>query len=87
MLISNITPSLTTAIAFFAPAAAAWDMKVKWQDTTTCVDPGGPARTYVRDDCMPLTNSDHGVKILDHVTPCNSKNLKFPSRDVNSTRC
>ncbi|KAK8050881.1 hypothetical protein PG993_002266 [Apiospora rasikravindrae] len=69
MLTSNIAPAIATAVAVFAPAAAAWDMKVKWQETTTCVDHGGPARTYVRDDCMPLTQFDHGVKTLHHVAP------------------
>lgn len=78
MLISNIVPAMATAAAVFAPAAAAWDMKLKWQSKTTCSDSGGPARTYSRNECIPLSESSHGVTILEHNAPCKSKREPNP---------
>ncbi|KAK6819407.1 hypothetical protein PG987_015890 [Apiospora arundinis] len=54
MLISNIVPFMATAAAVFAPAAAAWDYKLKWHSKTTCSTKGGPTRSYDRGTCIPL---------------------------------
>ncbi|KAJ4301315.1 hypothetical protein N0V90_003406 [Kalmusia sp. IMI 367209] len=50
--------------------ARALDMKVKWHSKTNCKDSGGPNRSYSRGVCMPLTQTDHGVKIVDRVGSC-----------------
>ncbi|KAK7998401.1 hypothetical protein PG989_006441 [Apiospora arundinis] len=70
MLISNIVPFMATAAAVFAPAAAAWDYKLKWHSKTTCSTKGGPTRSYDRGTCIPLSKTDHGVTVVDHRTPC-----------------
>lgn len=76
MLISNIVPFMATAAAVFAPAAAAWDYKLKWHSKTTCSTKGGPTRSYDRGTCIPLSKTDHGVTVVDHRTPCRGKREK-----------
>ncbi|KAK8092422.1 uncharacterized protein PG998_014907 [Apiospora kogelbergensis] len=70
MLVSNIVPFIAAAAAVFAPAASAWDFKVKWNRKTNCAVKGGPVRYHDRGVCMPLTKTDHGVDVLGHTTGC-----------------
>ncbi|KAK7928346.1 hypothetical protein PG985_005344 [Apiospora marii] len=70
MLINNIIPIVATAAAVFAPATAAWDMKLKWHSKTTCSGGGGPSRTYSRNNCIALASTDHGVQVQDHTNGC-----------------
>jgi hypothetical protein len=72
------TPLLPLALFVSTALSAALepralDMKVKWYPYTTCSSGGGPARSYSRNVCMPLTDTDHGVKILDRIGDCRSK--------------
>lgn len=78
MLVSNIVPFIAAAAAVFAPAASAWDFKVKWNRKTNCAVKGGPVRYHDRGVCMPLTKTDHGVDVLGHTTGCKSKKDHAP---------
>lgn len=83
MLFNNLAATILAASALLVPTAMgqdapslaprSLDMTVKWHSRTTCSDKGGPERSYSRDVCMPLTDTNHGVEIIDRLESCRSK--------------
>ncbi|KAH7385509.1 hypothetical protein DE146DRAFT_209055 [Phaeosphaeria sp. MPI-PUGE-AT-0046c] len=43
--------------------AVGLEMTLKWFSHTTCSHSGGPDRGYSEGACLPLSDTDHGVKI------------------------
>lgn len=56
-----------------AIAMRSLDVTVRFFSKTTCSDSGGPKRDYSKGTCLPLSESSHGVKIVDHRSGCYGK--------------
>ncbi|EXF77151.1 hypothetical protein CPAR01_05096 [Colletotrichum paranaense] len=70
MLITNILTAATTACAIFAPAAAAYDMRVKKYGKTDCSSSGGGNLDWNANECHALYSTDWGMKVIDYDTKC-----------------
>lgn len=81
MLLNNIFSTAVAVGAILVPMAQAnedlearsQDITVKWHSKTTCKDSGGPKRTYSSGPCLGLSDTDHGVEIIDRHGACHRK--------------
>ncbi|RDW61561.1 hypothetical protein BP5796_11453 [Coleophoma crateriformis] len=82
MLFNNLAGSALAICALLVPSVLGQDnleprtldMEVRWFPTTNCHSGGGPPRGYSRNVCIPISTTSHGIKILESLGSCRSKN-------------
>lgn len=91
MLFTNLVSTLATACAILVPVAMAedgikaqaGDFEIKWHGRKSCGDNGGPRRQLFKGVCVPLADTTHSVKVLDHRVGTKSKSPdRYGSRKI-----